>query len=147
VRHSLLVALLLTASILACPETVSAAEPTLRIVANAGVPASIISRKVLKAVYRGDSARWADGSPLKPVDQSVRAPIRQVFTRDVLGDSVDGVRTYWMKRVAEGKGMPPPVKSSDVDLLSHLAKTSGAIGYVAADVSLPPGIKVLNLED
>jgi len=39
------------------------------------------------------------------------------------------------------------VKASDDEVLLYVAKTSGAVGYVASGTDLPPGVKAVTLID
>jgi ABC-type phosphate transport system substrate-binding protein len=128
--------------------SVSAADkPAVQMVANAATPSGVISRKSVQAIFRGESARWTDGTPLRPVDQSVRSDVRAAFTRDVLKDSLQGIQANWMRRIAEGRGMPPPVKPSDSEVLAFVAGNPGALGYVSASTALPSGVKAVAITD
>jgi len=57
---------------------------------------------------------------------------------------------YWGKQlasVAASSLRPPIVKASDDEVLLYVAKTSGAVGYVASGTDLPPGVKAVTLID
>jgi hypothetical protein len=43
--------------------------------------------------------------------------------------------------------MPPPVKSSDAEVLAFVAGMPGAIGYVSVGATIPPNVKVLAVTD
>lgn len=125
-----------------------AAEPIhVKVVANQSVPTGIVSKRTLNAVFRGEPARWSDGTLLRAVDQSVRSEIRFAFTRDFLNDTLDGIQTQWMRRIAQGHGLPPPVKSSDAEVLAFVAGTRGALGYVLESTPLPAAVKAVQVVD
>ena len=139
-----LAALLTLTSVLA----VDAADAQqVRLVANASVPTGAVSKKVLQAIFKGEAAQWTDGTPLKPVDQSVRSDVRAAFTREVLNDSIPAIQIHWMRRISQSRGLPPPVKTSDGEVISYVAATRGALGYVSAATPIPAGVKLVTLID
>ena len=56
------------------------------------------------------------------------------------------LKFFWNKQMASGV-FPPPVKSSDEEVLSYVASTPGAIGYVSSGVSLPSGVRTITVID
>lgn len=43
--------------------------------------------------------------------------------------------------------MPPATRPSDEEVLAYVASNDGAIGYVAARIAVPDGLKILILVD
>jgi ABC-type phosphate transport system substrate-binding protein len=126
--------------------SLDAAEPVrVRVIANESVPTGVVSKKTLNAVFRGESARWSDGTLLRAVDQSVRSDIRLAFTRDFLNDTLDSIQAQWMRRIAQGRGLPPPVKASDADVMAFVASNRGGLGYVAEATPLVAGVKAVQV--
>lgn len=92
-------------------------------------------------------AAWPSGVAAVPVDQVERSPTRVEFTKTVHGKSVTAVKAYWQQRIFSGQDVPPLEKSSDADVLAFVQANRAAIGYVAADVVLPKGVRALPLAD
>jgi ABC-type phosphate transport system substrate-binding protein len=135
------VVLLLTAARLG-----AALDAPVKVVAHPQVKGTQIPRAALAAVFLKQAPRWSDGSPVLPVDQSVKSPVRGVFTNRVLGRPLLDVQIYWQKKMSAGV-TPPPVKTSDEDVLGYVASNPGAIGYVSANITVPEGVKALEVTD
>jgi len=98
------------------------------IVVHSDVKGGQIPREALSLIFLKKAPRWGDGSSVAPVDQSLRS------------------QGFWHKQMASGVA-PPPVKSSDEEVLSYVASTPGAIGYVSSGVSLPSGVRTIIVID
>jgi ABC-type phosphate transport system substrate-binding protein len=125
---------------------VGSADAKFRVIAHSQVKGSQIPRAVLSSIFLGQASRWGDGSAVRPVDQSVQSPVRQSFSLDVLRQGLVAVQVYWQRRITRGQ-RPPPVKASDEEVVSYVASTPGAIGYVSAETPLPAGVKVIEIAD
>ena len=119
------------------------------VVVNASVAGTTVHRTDLAAVFLKKAVRWGDGSAANPVDQSGTSPVRKGFSEAVLHMPVMGVVQYWGKQLVSmaSSVRPPTVKSSDDEVLAYVAKTSGAVGYVATSTALPPGVKAVTVVD
>ena len=99
-----------------------------------------ITRAVLSSIFLKQAPRWGDGRPVLPVDQSVRSAVRISFSGNVLQQGIVEVQVYWQRKMAAGV-TPPPVKTSDEEIVSFVASTPGAIGYVSASTRLPDSVR------
>jgi len=119
------------------------------VVVNASVAGTTVHRTDLAAVFLKKAVRWGDGSPANPVDQSGTSPVRKGFSEAVLHMPVMGVVQYWGKQLVSmaNSVRPPTVKASDEEVLAYVAKTSGAVGYIASATTLPPGVKAVTVLD
>ena len=124
---------------------VQASEADVKVVTNASTGGVQIKREALRVAFLGTSARWADGQPVLAVDQSVRSSVRARFSESLLSQSVIAVQAHWMSQISSGKGRPPLTKASDAEVIAYVQATPGAIGYVAGDTSIEPGVKVLQV--
>ena len=115
------------------------------VVVNSSVAGTNVHRSDLAAVFLKKAVRWGDGSPANPVDQSGTSPVRKGFSETVLQMPVMAVVQYWGRQLASmaASVRPPTVKASDEEVLAYVAKTSGAVGYVATGTSLPAGVKAV----
>jgi len=123
---------------------VSAADSFV-IIVNSSVPGATVHRADLAAVFMKKALRWGDGSPASPVDQSGTSPVRKAFSDAVLQMPVAAVLQFWQRQLMAPSSQLriPVVKGSDEEVLAYVAKTSGAVGYVAPGAALPPGLKAV----
>jgi ABC-type phosphate transport system substrate-binding protein len=120
------------------------ADQTFKVIVHPNVQGSGIPREVLSSIFLRNVLRWGDGHLIRPVDQSMRSPVREAFTQAVLGKSVDSMAYFWSEKIRSGI-TPPPVKSSDADVIEYVASTEGAIGYVSASTPVPASVKALQV--
>ena len=60
------------------------------------------------------------------------------------GKKTTAVRSYWLQVIFSGRGVPPPEKPSDKDVIAYVKAHPGAIGYVAATTATDD-VKVLKV--
>lgn len=130
---------------LALAGPVRAAED-FQVIVNASSSTTEIERAEVARFFLRQSLKWSDGQPVLPVDQSSRSVVRDAFSRGVLKQPLPAVDTYWQRQIASGRTLPPPVKTSDAEILAYVASTPGAIGYVVGGMNLTPGVKLLRLK-
>ena len=105
-----------------------------------------VERAEVARFFLRQSLKWSDGQAVLPIDQSSRSAVREAFSKGVLGQPLPAVDTYWQRQIASGRALPPPVKTSDAEVLAYVASTPGAIGYVVGGMNLTPGVKLLRLK-
>ena len=132
--------LLLMAVLLAAVVPLAGADSGFRVIVHPGVKGSQIPRATLSSIFLKQAPRWSDGTPVLPVDQSMRSPVRQSFAADVLQRPMVEVQIFWSRRMATGV-TPPPVKQSDQEIVAFVASTPGSIGYVSAAQPLPETVR------
>jgi len=123
---------------------VVSADASFRVIVHPQVKGSQIPRTVLTSIFLKRAPRWGDGTAVLPVDQSVRSLVRRSFSGDVLQQGIVEVQVYWQRKMAAGV-VPPPVKTSDEEIVSFVASTPGAIGYVSAATALPDSVKAVEI--
>ena len=144
-RRRLLAVLVLSGVLVAGQAPANAAhDPSYRVIVHHQVRGTSISRGVLSSIFLRHVPKWGDGSAILPVDQSVRSAVRRSFSGDVLQQSIVEVQVYWQRRMSQGV-TPPPVKTTDEDVVAFVASTPGAIGYVSSAALLPESVKAINL--
>lgn len=119
---------------------VVSADAAYRVIVHPQVKGTQIPRAVLSSIFLKQAPRWGDGRPVLPVDQSVRSAVRISFSGNVLQQGIVEVQVYWQRKMAAGV-TPPPVKTSDEEIVSFVASTPGAIGYVSASTRLPDSVR------
>ena len=116
-----------------------------KVVVHPSNPASHLSRAELADIYLGNKTRWAAGGSVEPFDQSATSPLRRDFSAEVLRMPVAEVVRHWQRLVFSGRGVPPRVKLSDAEVVSQVAASPSAIGYVSASADTA-ALKVLPLD-
>lgn len=117
-----------------------------KVIVNASNPMTQISRLKVGEIFLKKMSRWPDGHPVMPVEPSGKSPVRQRFTLEIYGKQVIAISAYWQQMIFGGKGVPPPEKSNDADIVVFVRETPGAVGYVwtGTDAS---GVKVVAVTD
>jgi hypothetical protein len=86
---------------------------------------------------------WSDGTPVSPVNLPAASPLREEFSRLVLGQSTRELAEYWKDLYFHGT-QPPAVLDSEEAVLLYVSRTQGGIGYVSlaflGEVTLPPDV-------
>ena len=90
--------------------------------------------------FRDSATCWAESCSRET------SPVRDSFSREVLGKSVPAVEQYWTQAIFSGRAVPPVEKRTDADVLAYVRETPGAIGYVSASTPTE-GVKRLALRD
>jgi ABC-type phosphate transport system substrate-binding protein len=141
------VALTLALSIAAVASPLPAADAFVVIV-HPSVAGTQVHRHDLAGVFLKKVSRWGDRSPAQPVDLSGTSPVRQAFSQAVLEMPVATVVQYWQKQMFGSAPVPPPpVKSSDAEVIAFVSRTAGAVGYVSPGAPLPPGVRAIAVID
>jgi ABC-type phosphate transport system substrate-binding protein len=132
--------LVLMAVLLAAVVPLAGADSGYRVIVHPGVKGSQIPRATLSSIFLKQAPRWSDGTPVLPVDQSMRSPVRMSFAAEVLQRPMVEVQIFWSRRMATGV-TPPPVKQSDQEIVAFVASTPGSIGYVSSAQPLPETVR------
>jgi len=111
------------------------------VVANNGVGVDSITGKEAKKIWLGKT-RSLGGVTVKLADLPKGNVSRDHFYSSVVKKSGNKLKAYWAKIVFAGKGMPPKIFNSDADVISWVASTPGAVGYVDSD-AVNDSVKVL----
>jgi ABC-type phosphate transport system substrate-binding protein len=133
-----LIAVLLLAS------TLSAADGNVAIIANKSVPVSSITSATLKLIYLGKKNTWSDGSAIVPVSLQ-SGGIHEAFLGQFIEKSSSQYSSFWKQAIFTGEGTPPRSFATSSELVSYVANTPGAVGYVAAGTPVED-VKILKID-
>src|SRR6202162_2186049 len=111
------------------------------LVANKNVHITEIKNSDLRAIFRGEKTRFADGSHAVPVTLK-GGPAHEVFLKNHVGEGPEEFRSQWRKVVFTGQGAMPKAFDSASALIEYVAATPGAVGYVSR-ISLQNRVKLL----
>lgn len=113
------------------------------IIANPAFPAADISQNDLKQVFLGSKSSLA-GASVEPV-LAEQGPAHEDFLKSCVGKSDSALRNQFKTLVFTGKGAMPKSFKSDAAIVQYVAKTKGAIAYVAASAA-SADVKRLNVK-
>jgi ABC-type phosphate transport system substrate-binding protein len=118
-----------------------------KIIVNGSNPISSMTKDQISKLFLKKVTKWKNGQKVLPLDLTGTSPVRQDFSKEILGRNVWAIKAYWQKQIFSGRGVPPPEKSSDREVLAYVQENPGAIGYISASViTIKYRVKVLNVE-
>jgi TonB family protein len=123
--------------------TAHAIASDVKIVANPSVRTDSISSSELRGIFMAERNSLKDGSHVAPVFERSGAT-HEAFLREVLNESAESLQSHYGALVFTGKASMPRSFNSDAEVLTYVAKTRGAIGYVSVATSAD-GVKVLTI--
>ena len=116
----------------------------IKIIANPSIGAAAISAEEIKGVFLATKTSLSDGSHVEPVLGKSGA-VHQAFLKEYIGKTDAAFDTYYRSLVFTGKGSMPKALPSDAEVVSYVAKTRGAIGYVGGTTNTA-GVKTLEVK-
>ena len=122
-----------------------AGEAAFRVIVHRDNLTTSITRAELSAIYMKRTRSWGDGREIVPVDQPVSSPVRERFSRSILGKNVAYVTRYWQRLIFSGRGIPPRQLQNDAAVLELVKNSRDAIGYIARETPPGDGVKVLSV--
>jgi len=118
-----------------------------KIIVNRSVSLSELPKDAVKQIMMKKISKLPDGTGAAPVDLPPDSPVREAFSRDVLGRSASAVSSFWQRQIFSGKEVPPPSVSSEAEVIAHVASVPGGLGYVSSDAKLPASVVEVRLVD
>lgn len=106
----------------------------------AELPAEVLGKILLKEV-----TSFPSGGAATPVDLGKASPVRAAFSKRVVGRPLPVVEKYWQQQISSGKDEPPPIKSSDDEVVAFVKANPGAVGYVSSAANVA-GVKVVEVK-
>jgi ABC-type phosphate transport system substrate-binding protein len=108
-------------------------------------PIVSLSKNQVADIFLGKTARFPDGSPAVPVDQTEGTALRNEFYLQLTGKSAAQLKAHWSKIIFTGRGQPPKVVANSGEIIKLLARNVNGIGYIeesmvdgSVKVVLPP---------
>ena len=106
-----------------------AAAPAIAVIVGRQSVLTQVSVDDLRELYLRRRRVWPDGHRAIPINLPPDHPLRDRFSRLVLGRSTQDLVSYWNARYFEGI-TPPTVLSSPAAIRAYLAVEPAAIAYV-----------------
>ena len=129
---------LLLGGLLAVP---ACANDEIAVIVAQDAPAAAIETVALRNIYLKKLFVDGRGQEFIPLNLPPDHPLRVAFSQALFNKSAQSMQDYWNQRYFQGIA-PPYVLSSQTAVLQFVAKTPGAIGYVAT-CRLTPHVKAL----
>ena len=117
-----------------------------QVIVNVSNEAAAIDKGEAAKFFLKKKSKWESGKAVKPVDQPGSSDVRAAFSDQALGKSVSAVKSYWQQQIFSGRGVPPPEKKTDQDVIDFVKENPGGIGYVSQGAPVDD-VKVITLTD
>lgn len=114
-----------------------------KLVVHASNPVTSVTKDDLARIFLKKSTKFSNGHKASPVDLPLTSPVRDSFSKGVLGKSAAAVNSYWQQQIFSGKDVPPPFKNEDAAISFVLSNPDG-IAYVSATADTA-GLKVITI--
>ena len=112
------------------------------VIVNESVSARMLSQKDLMDIYTLNRAHWDDGSRISVLDLK-RGKTKESFLTHI-GMREDELKRIWLRKQFTGKARPPRALTSEEEVLDHVSRTAGAIGYISERVFKPlPSVRII----
>lgn len=133
------------AIVLFASATVRAQSGGYKIVVNPANPATSISKDDLSRIFLKQSTKFRDGHGASPVDLPVSSPVRESFSKSILGKPSSAVDAFWQQQIFSGRDIPPPQRNESA-AISFVRSNENGIAYVSSGADTH-GLKVITVAD
>lgn len=131
--------ILATLAILAMLPTGSQAQ--LVVIAHPSVNPGVATKASIADLYALTTTTWPDGMQVVVLDLRRDLPEKRQFYAAIGKDPVE-LRKSWMRAVLMGGVKAPQGVDTEEEMLTMVASTPGAVGYLSA-AKTTPGVKVI----
>ncbi len=114
------------------------------IVANSGVQESVISAYDLKQIFLRKKKNLAGGVVTIAIQK--KTDIHTEFLRKFIKKTPSQFKLYYKKMIFSGRGKPPRILQDDAAMLSWVAQTPGAMGYVSVPPAKQKKLKIISVQ-
>lgn len=120
------------------------ADANIVIICNKDVAVDALRRDDVRDIFLGKQRRWPDDNMAEIVTLA-NYDIHRRFLQQFTAKTPTQFRTYWRKMLFTGKGMVPKAFPDEKSLITYIAKTKGAIGYMTAPVPPDNRLKIIRI--
>ena len=99
---------------------------------NKANPVTTLPVVELRRIFMKQTRMWPHAESVVPVDWDATSPMREAFSRQVLGRSVREMGDFWVQQSVTQGLTPPSTQKSTRAILRFVASVPGAIAYVPA---------------
>lgn len=122
-----------------------AGAKAVEVIANRGVAVSSLPLATARAIFGMRQVKWQDGTPIRVFVLPDDHPTHGAVCKERLNLFPYQLRQSWDRLVYSGIAQAPSEVSSEEELMSRVAATPGAIGYVRKVKNNDP-VKIINIE-
>ena len=124
-------------------------EEGFKVIVNASNPNSELTKREISKLFLKKVKRWKESNEaVLPVDLIADSPVRGKFSAEIHERKLSSIKAYWQKQIFSGRGVPPPEKTSDEEILKYVEKNVGAIGYVSKSAEIDTyAVKVVEITE
>ncbi len=115
------------------------------VVVNPQVKVDHLTKAQLKRIYRKEMTEWPGDGAIIVFDQPASSEVRAAFSKKVLDATVAEVQNYWINKKMTAGLTGPKVFRSPTLVKKFVARTPGAIGYLAPD-QVDDTVKVVQVD-
>jgi ABC-type phosphate transport system substrate-binding protein len=112
------------------------------VVADENSKIASLTQSEVEAIFLQKRVSGPSEQPFGPVFLPDDSAATKIFSERVIGKSVKQLRAYWNLKVLTGRLKPPVIIDTKEDLVSHLKRNPGSLGYLS-ETSAPAGLKIL----
>ena len=105
-------------------------EPAIVVISFPSTSENTISRSSLRAIFGMRLSKWPADTPVKIFVMKDDAPEHDTFSKNILQVFPHQLRLAWDRQVFSGQGQYPEQVTSSQEMLSKIASTPGAVGYI-----------------
>jgi len=120
------------------------AEEPVIVIAHPGVAQGQIASGDLNEIFLGKKKTWENGEKLVPAMLESGA-CHESFVKTFVKKTASQFSTFWKQAIFTGQGIPPKTIKSEAEMVSFVASTPGAIGYISSSTA-HEGVKVLEIK-
>ncbi len=114
------------------------------LIANNSVSEGSLDRQMVQKIFLGKKSRWSDKTKIVPA-MLKSGSTRDTFLNDYVKKSPSQFENFWNQAIFTGKGTPPKTFASEKELVSYVAATAGAVGFVSSGTSTA-GVKKISIK-
>jgi ABC-type phosphate transport system substrate-binding protein len=120
-----------------------------KVIVNSANSDTVLTRDMISKIFLKKIKRWETSEEkIMPVDLVDDSSIRESFSEIILDKKISSVKAYWQKQIFSGRGVPPPEKKNDKEVLEYVDENEGAIGYVSQNAKIGKyDVTVVEIED
>jgi hypothetical protein len=103
-----------------------------------------VARSSLRAMFGMRLSKWPSGTPIKVFVMKDDVPEHAFFSKNILQVFPHQLRLAWDRQVFSGQGQYPEQVASTQEMLSKVASTPGAVGYIKTN-EVTSNVRILQI--
>jgi ABC-type phosphate transport system substrate-binding protein len=100
------------------------------IIANKSVKKENVNITDIKYIYQLNTKSWSDGSKIKLFDYKGKNATKMAFFKFIKKTPMQ-LKREWLRAKLTGAGTPPKEVRSEDEMVTEIANTPGAVGYIS----------------